>query len=39
MTVGDDLSLDVIEVNAQDNWQGANFVVGKYITEDIFLDI
>jgi len=36
-SVGDDLSLDVIEVNAQDNWQSANFVVGKYITDDLFL--
>lgn len=35
--VGDDLTLDIIEVNAQDNWKGANFVVGKYITENIFL--
>jgi translocation and assembly module TamB len=34
---GDDLQLDVIEVNATDNWQKANFVVGKYITEDIFV--
>ena len=36
-SVGDDLSLDVIEVNATDNWQSANFVVGKYITENIFV--
>jgi autotransporter translocation and assembly factor TamB len=36
-SVGDDLNLDVIEVNAQDNWQSANFIVGKYITEDIFV--
>jgi translocation and assembly module TamB len=36
-SVGDDLSLDVIEVNATDKWQSANFVVGKYITEDIFV--
>jgi autotransporter translocation and assembly factor TamB len=36
-SVGDDLKLDVIEVNAQDNWQSANFVIGKYITEDIFV--
>jgi autotransporter translocation and assembly factor TamB len=33
----DDLKLDVIEVNATDKWQGANFVVGKYITPDIFV--
>jgi translocation and assembly module TamB len=36
-SVGDDLSLDVVEVNATDNWQKANFVVGKYITENIFV--
>jgi autotransporter translocation and assembly factor TamB len=36
-SVGDDLSLDVIEVNATDKWQNANFVVGKYITENIFV--
>jgi len=36
-SVGDNLQLDVIEVNATDNWQSANFVVGKYITEDIFV--
>jgi translocation and assembly module TamB len=36
-SVGEDLSLDVIEVNATDNWQRANFVVGKYITENIFV--
>ena len=35
--LGDDLKLDVIEINAQDNWQGANFIVGKYITNDIFV--
>jgi len=34
---GDDLKLDVIEVNATDNWQSANFVVGKYLTDDIFV--
>jgi translocation and assembly module TamB len=36
-SVGDDLRLDVIEVNATDNWQNANFVVGKYITQNIFV--
>jgi len=33
----DQLKLDVIEVNATDNWQSANFVVGRYITRDIFV--
>jgi len=36
-SLGDDLHLDVIEVNATDNWQSANFVVGKYITQDLFV--
>ena len=36
-SVGDNLQLDVIEVNATDNWQSANFIVGKYITQDIFV--
>ena len=36
-SVGDDLKLDVIEVNATDNWQSANFVIGKYIADDIFV--
>ena len=31
------MKLDVIEVNATDNWQSANFVVGKYITQNIFV--
>jgi len=35
--VSEDLKLDVIEVNAQDNWQSAAFVVGKYITDEIFV--
>ncbi len=34
---GDDLKLDIIEVNARDNWKSATFLVGKYITEDLFL--
>ena len=36
-SVGEDLSLDVIEVNSTNNWQSANFVVGKYITNNIFV--
>jgi translocation and assembly module TamB len=36
-SVGDDLSLDIVEVNATDNWQSANFVVGKYLTQNIFV--
>jgi autotransporter translocation and assembly factor TamB len=36
-SVGDDLKLDVIEVNATDNWKSANFIIGKYITSDLFV--
>jgi len=36
-SVGDDLQLDVIEVNANDNWKSANFIIGKYITNDLFV--
>ena len=36
-SVGDDLKLDVIEVNATDNWKSANFIIGKYITNDLFV--
>ena len=36
-SLGDDLKLDIIEVNARDNWKSATFLVGKYITEDLFL--
>jgi translocation and assembly module TamB len=34
---GDQLALDYIEIYAKDNWQSATFVVGKYITDDIFM--
>lgn len=36
-TLGNQLKLDVIEITATENWQGAAFVVGKYITNDIFV--
>ncbi|MDB4582703.1 translocation/assembly module TamB domain-containing protein [Draconibacterium sp.] len=36
-TVGTQLNLDMIEVTATENWQSAAFVVGKYITNDIFV--
>jgi autotransporter translocation and assembly factor TamB len=36
-TIGNRLNLDMIEVNATENWQSAAFVVGKYITNDLFV--
>lgn len=35
--VGKELNLDYIEVKSDDNWQSASFVVGKYITNDLFV--
>lgn len=36
-TIGAQLNLDMIEVTATENWKSAAFVVGKYITNDIFV--
>ncbi|TAJ13142.1 translocation/assembly module TamB [Marinilabiliaceae bacterium JC017] len=36
-TLGNRLNLDLIEVNATDNWQSAAFVVGKYVTNNLFV--
>ncbi|MCU4177362.1 translocation/assembly module TamB domain-containing protein [Carboxylicivirga sp. N1Y90] len=36
-TIGTRFQLDMIEVNATENWQSAAFVVGKYITNDLFV--
>ncbi len=36
-TIGTQLNLDIIEVTATENWQSAAFMVGKYITNDIFV--
>lgn len=36
-TLGTQLKLDMIEITATENWQSAAFVVGKYITNDIFV--
>lgn len=36
-TIGTQLNLDMIEVTATENWQSAAFMVGKYITNDIFV--
>lgn len=36
-TIGSTFNLDMIEVTTTENWQSAAFVVGKYITNDIFV--
>lgn len=36
-TIGQRLKLDMIEVNSTENWQSAAFVVGKYLTNDLFV--
>jgi autotransporter translocation and assembly factor TamB len=36
-TLGSTLNLDYIEVSSADNWQSASFVVGTYITNDLFV--
>ncbi|PKN78220.1 MAG: hypothetical protein CVU48_08955 [Candidatus Cloacimonetes bacterium HGW-Cloacimonetes-1] len=36
-TIGKALNLDVIEFKGSDNWQNADIVVGKYITNNLFV--
>jgi translocation and assembly module TamB len=36
-TLGSALNLDMVEITATENWQSAAFVVGKYITNDLFM--
>jgi len=36
-TIGAQFNLDMIEVTATENWQSAAFMVGKYITNDLFV--
>jgi len=36
-TIGQRFKLDMIEVNSTENWTSAAFVVGKYITNDLFV--
>ena len=36
-TIGNTLKLDMIEIDAGDNWQNTTFMVGKYITNDLFV--
>ena len=36
-TLGKTLDLDVIELKSEENWQYATFIIGKYLTNDLFL--
>jgi hypothetical protein len=36
-TLGNTLHLDMIEIEAGDNWQNATFMVGKYLTNNLFV--
>lgn len=36
-TLGSTLNLDMIEIDAGDDWQNTSFMVGKYITNDLFV--
>jgi hypothetical protein len=36
-SVGSELNLDFVELNAKDNWQRATLGVGKYLTNDLYV--
>jgi autotransporter translocation and assembly factor TamB len=36
-TVGNTFDLDMVEINANEDWQSATFMVGKYITNNLFV--
>lgn len=36
-TIGNTLHLDMIEIDAGDNWQNTTFMVGKYIANNLFV--
>ncbi len=36
-TLGDALSLDVIEINGENNWKQASLTAGKYLTDDLYV--
>ena len=36
-TLGSTLNLDMIEIDAGDDWQNTSFMVGKYLTNDLFV--
>jgi translocation and assembly module TamB len=36
-SIGQGLQLDYLEIKGKDNWQSATFVVGKYITNELFI--
>jgi autotransporter translocation and assembly factor TamB len=35
--IGQELNLDYLELKGKDNWQSATFVVGKYLTNELFV--
>ena len=35
--LGKGLNLDVLEIDASENWESASFVVGKYLTNNLFV--
>ena len=35
--IGQDLNLDYLELKGKNNWQSATFVVGKYLTNELFI--
>jgi autotransporter translocation and assembly factor TamB len=35
--IGEDLNLDYLELKGSNNWQSATFVVGKYLTNELFV--
>ena len=36
-TLGNTLKLDMVEIDAGDNWQNTTFMVGKYLTNNLFV--
>ena len=36
-TLGSKFNLDMLQIKGDDNWESASFVVGKYITTDLFM--
>jgi autotransporter translocation and assembly factor TamB len=36
-SLGQELQLDYLEIKGKDNWESATFVVGKYITNELFV--
>jgi autotransporter translocation and assembly factor TamB len=36
-TIGNTFDLDMVEIQAGDDWESVTFMVGKYITNDLFV--